>query len=244
MCEEAARLLGLYTSALSAFHRAQTTVVPEGKQKSGGGELAWASRVKEAAHRNLLRARRGYWEHVREHGCRETKGRQAVTPPASRSGVDTLWNGLRQAKDQLDLAFDGLTDAREVHASSLSGTADGHYLYQRALEIQEFAASEYLRKLADFKAAIAPAQGFDNPGHDSAAGDSGQERRGVELLTEREMQVLRLIASGKSGREIAELLGIAFKTVSVHRQKIYLKLEVHKTADLVRIAMRTGLIDT
>ena len=243
MCEEAARLLGLYTSALSAFHRAQTTV-PDGKLKTGDGELAWAIRVKESAHRNLLRGRRDYWEHVREHGCRETKGRPAVKPPAPRSGVDTLWNGLRQAKDQLDLAFDGLNDAREVHASSLSGTADGHYLYQRALEIQEFAALEYLRKLADFKAAVPPAQSFDNHRNGSPAGDSGQERRGVELLTEREIQVLRLIASGKSGREIAELLGIAFKTVSVHRYKIYSKLEVHKTADMVRIAIRTGLIDT
>jgi DNA-binding NarL/FixJ family response regulator len=66
---------------------------------------------------------------------------------------------------------------------------------------------------------------------------------GIELLTPREVEVLALIASGKSGREVAELLGISFKTVFVHRQKIYAKLQVHKVTDLIRIAMRMGLIE-
>ena len=242
MCEEAARLLGLYTSALSGFHRAQGRLV-DGKLKPRSGQFAQAILDKKAAHRTLLGARQSYWDHVREHACRETKSRPAATAPAPRSESDILWDRLREAKTQLDHAYDGLSDAREIHVSGLSAAADGHYFYQRALEIQEFAASEYLRILADFRAAIPPAHDFDSQGKGRPAGESGPARSVVELLTEREIQVLRLIASGKSGREIAELLGIAFKTVSVHRQNIYSKLEVRKTADLVRIAMRTGLID-
>lgn len=65
----------------------------------------------------------------------------------------------------------------------------------------------------------------------------------MELLSQREIQILTLIASGKSGREAAELLGIAFRTVTVHRQNIYSKLQIRKTADLVRIALRMGWID-
>src|SRR5579872_4519656 len=112
MCEEAARLLGLYTSALSGFHRAQNTFL-DGKLKPRDGEFAKAVRAKEAAHRTLLGARRGYWDHVREHGCRETKARPAANPPAPRADLDLLWDRLREAKTQLDLAYEGLNAARE-----------------------------------------------------------------------------------------------------------------------------------
>ena len=59
-------------------------------------------------------------------------------------------------------------------------------------------------------------------------------------LSPREREVLRLIAAGKSSREIAAELGIAFKTVVVHRHKLYRKLKIHKSVDLVRAAM--GLV--
>lgn len=62
-------------------------------------------------------------------------------------------------------------------------------------------------------------------------------------LSEREREVLVLIASGKSSREIASQLGIAFKTVTTHRYKIQQKLHLHKVADLTRAAIRMGLIE-
>ena len=62
-------------------------------------------------------------------------------------------------------------------------------------------------------------------------------------LSEREREVLVLIASGKSSREIASHLGIAFKTATTHRQKIQKKLQLHKVADLTRAAIRMGLIE-
>jgi RNA polymerase sigma factor (sigma-70 family) len=61
-------------------------------------------------------------------------------------------------------------------------------------------------------------------------------------LTEREREVLRLIASGLSNKEIADKLNISFKTVSAHRMKIMEKLDLHKAADLTRYALKTGIL--
>jgi DNA-binding NarL/FixJ family response regulator len=61
-------------------------------------------------------------------------------------------------------------------------------------------------------------------------------------LTEREREVLRLIASGLSNKEIADKLYISFKTVQAHRMKIMEKLDLHKAADLTRYALKTGIL--
>jgi DNA-binding NarL/FixJ family response regulator len=63
------------------------------------------------------------------------------------------------------------------------------------------------------------------------------------ILTAREKMVLRLIASGFSNKQIADKLSISIKTVETHRTKIMQKLNAHKTADIVRYAIKTGLID-
>ncbi len=64
----------------------------------------------------------------------------------------------------------------------------------------------------------------------------------VFTLTERERQVLVLVAEGKSTRHAANQLGISYKTVESHRSRILEKLGVHETASLVRYAIRAGLI--
>lgn len=65
----------------------------------------------------------------------------------------------------------------------------------------------------------------------------------VFALTERERQVLVLIAQGKSTKEAAAHLGISYKTTDSHRSRILEKLGVHETASLVRYAIRAGLIE-
>jgi PAS domain S-box-containing protein len=64
----------------------------------------------------------------------------------------------------------------------------------------------------------------------------------VFSLTERERQVLVLIAEGKSTKEAAARLGISYKTADSHRSRILEKLGVHETASMVRYAIRAGLI--
>src|SRR5262245_16861406 len=67
--------------------------------------------------------------------------------------------------------------------------------------------------------------------------------RMVFALTERERQVLVLIAGGKSTKETAAQLGISYKTADSHRSRILEKLGVHETASMVRYAIRAGLIE-
>ncbi|TAL00235.1 MAG: response regulator transcription factor [Rhodospirillaceae bacterium] len=63
-----------------------------------------------------------------------------------------------------------------------------------------------------------------------------------EPLTDRERQVLHLIAEGKSTKEVANLLKLSVKTAETHRTKIMRKLDIHNTAGLVRYAVRRHLI--
>jgi two-component system, NarL family, nitrate/nitrite response regulator NarL len=65
----------------------------------------------------------------------------------------------------------------------------------------------------------------------------------IEALTAREIQVLRLFATGLSTREVAASLGISPKTVETHRIRIYEKLGCKSVVDLTRIAVRTGLVE-
>ncbi len=62
-------------------------------------------------------------------------------------------------------------------------------------------------------------------------------------LTPREQEIMRLLAEGLSGKEIAERLFISPKTVENHRSSIMNKLDLHSTMELVRYAARLGLID-
>jgi two-component system response regulator NreC len=63
-----------------------------------------------------------------------------------------------------------------------------------------------------------------------------------ESLTPRELQVLQLVAEGKTTKEVASLLGVSFKTAESHRTRIMEKLDIHETAGLVRYAIRKGII--
>ena len=62
-------------------------------------------------------------------------------------------------------------------------------------------------------------------------------------LTPRELEILRLICEAKSNKEIAAELGLSANTVSVHRANIMDALGIHKTAELVLYAIRSGLVN-
>lgn len=64
----------------------------------------------------------------------------------------------------------------------------------------------------------------------------------TDPLSPRERQVLQLIAEGKTTKEVATLLGVSVKTADSHRTRIMKKLDMHGTAELVRYAIRTGLL--
>ena len=64
-----------------------------------------------------------------------------------------------------------------------------------------------------------------------------------ERLTERELEILRLLAEGYSSRQIAERLCLTVKTVLNHRRSIMDKLGVENPAQLIKYAIKTGLVD-
>jgi DNA-binding NarL/FixJ family response regulator len=63
-----------------------------------------------------------------------------------------------------------------------------------------------------------------------------------DALTDREKQVLKLVAEGRSNKEVAEVLGISVKTAMSHREHVMEKLGVHNRTELVRFALRKGVI--
>ena len=73
--------------------------------------------------------------------------------------------------------------------------------------------------------------------------DKNDTEKGYSNLTPREQEVLTLIAEGYSNAEIANDLFISIKTVDRHRENIMRKLNMHSRIDLVKYAIRTGLID-
>ncbi len=68
------------------------------------------------------------------------------------------------------------------------------------------------------------------------------EAEPYDRLTEREREILKLIADGNTSREIADMLVIGLKTVLGHRAKIMEKLNLHNRTELIKYAMRKGLV--
>lgn len=65
----------------------------------------------------------------------------------------------------------------------------------------------------------------------------------IDLLTSREREVLQMLAEGKTNKEIAVILNLSVYTVDAHRGRIMEKLNLHSINELVRFAVRKGLID-
>jgi RNA polymerase sigma factor (sigma-70 family) len=72
------------------------------------------------------------------------------------------------------------------------------------------------------------------------------QQRGLQdsydLLTEREKEILQLVAEGKSNKDVAAILNLSTNTVETHRTRIMQKLDLHSTADIVLYAVRKGII--
>src|SRR5215469_11377051 len=83
-----------------------------------------------------------------------------------------------------------------------------------------------------------------SPGISKAVVDAyvGKSELPPDPLTDRERQVLQLVAEGMTTKQIADVLGLSVKTADSHRTRIMQKLEIHETASLVRYAIRRGFI--
>jgi DNA-binding NarL/FixJ family response regulator len=71
-------------------------------------------------------------------------------------------------------------------------------------------------------------------------GGDGEDR--YQSLTDREKQVLKLVAEGNSNKEVAQILDISVKTAMSHRERVMQKLDIHNRTELVKFALKQGVI--
>ncbi|HWB85544.1 MAG TPA: response regulator transcription factor [Bryobacteraceae bacterium] len=93
--------------------------------------------------------------------------------------------------------------------------------------------------------AIAAGEGYISPAVSDAVLDDYRRHvtNPIDLLTSREREVLQMLAEGKTNKEIAGVLNLSVYTVDAHRGRIMEKLNIHSINELVRFAVRNGLID-
>lgn len=76
----------------------------------------------------------------------------------------------------------------------------------------------------------------------TASATPGEAADPYDALTDREKQVLKLVAEGRSNKEVADVLDISVKTAMSHREHIMRKLDLHSRTDLIRFAIQKGVI--
>lgn len=93
--------------------------------------------------------------------------------------------------------------------------------------------------------AVASGEGYLSPAVSNAVLDDYRRHvsNPIDLLTSREREVLQMLAEGKTNKEIAGVLNLSVYTVDAHRGRIMEKLNLHSINELVRFALRNGLVD-
>jgi DNA-binding NarL/FixJ family response regulator len=72
---------------------------------------------------------------------------------------------------------------------------------------------------------------------------TGSSRPAYERLSDRELEVMRGIATGKTVKEISAGLALSEKTISTYRTRLLEKMQMHSNAELIQYALREGLVD-
>jgi DNA-binding NarL/FixJ family response regulator len=153
--------------------------------------------------------------------------------------------------------FDAMAELRrqneDVRVIMLSAYIRDHYIeaaykagawgyFSKGDEMNAIVAG--IRKVADGDFALGPkVLERCQPHKGRAPGQDKTPKTKLELLTAREQEVLRLIGRGMSRTEIAKTLSRSPKTIDGHRELIMKKLDIHDRAELVRFAIREGLVE-
>ncbi len=119
--------------------------------------------------------------------------------------------------------------AADELVSAIKTVAEGHIYLQPALA--RWLLEDYQRLVKS----VGPPAPEDASGQSKYAVD-------LDILSERERQVLELVAEGLNNNDIGEQLELSPKTIARHRERIMGKLNMHSRTELVKFAIRTGLI--
>ncbi|MEV5890913.1 response regulator transcription factor [Nonomuraea fuscirosea] len=162
----------------------------------------------------------------------EVAARLAAVEPAPRVLV---LSASAEQEDVLEAVKAGASGylvksaSREEFLDAVRRTADGDAVFTPGLA--GLVLGEYRRLAAQ----------PGGPGDGSAGGSGGASGGGRPRLTERETEVLRLVAKGLSYRQVAERLVLSHRTVQNHVQNTLGKLQLHNRVELVRYAIERGL---
>jgi DNA-binding NarL/FixJ family response regulator len=161
-----------------------------------------------------------------------------VTMP-NLNGLEATRQIMKEMPDAKVLALSAYGDEAYVHQLTEAG-ASGYLLKQTAAVDLIKAVRETSKGNAFFSPA-ASKQLLDHYRHSFVNGVP--VKKGSEVLTTREAEVLQLIAEGKPNKQIASDLCISIKTVEKHRQQVMNKLHIHDIAGLTRYAISKGVIE-
>lgn len=153
-----------------------------------------------------------------------------------RSGLDALRDIKRFAPD-LPVLILSLYPEAQYARRALKAGASGYLTKDTAPEEVASAVRRILQGGRYVSATLAEQLAAD------LATSADDRREPLELLSDREIEVLRLIGNGKTPTEVAEQLALSIKTVSTYRTRILEKLSLHTTAELIRFAVDHRLID-
>jgi DNA-binding NarL/FixJ family response regulator len=129
-------------------------------------------------------------------------------------------------------------DDREYVSRFLKSGASG-YILKRAAGAELTSAVRAVHR-GGLVVDPALARSLLTPTAEPVVAGSGGER--YASLTDREKQVLKLVAEGNSNKEVAQVLGISVKTAMSHRERVMSKLDIHNRTELVKFALREGVI--
>jgi two-component system, NarL family, response regulator NreC len=151
-----------------------------------------------------------------------------------RSGIDAIPDLLKESPETRVLVLSMQDDPAYVREAFAAG-AKGYVLKEAA----DAEVAEAIREVADGKQYVHPALGAR-----LVAADAEERARAEEdPLSDREREVLRLLALGHTNQEIAQTLFLSVRTVETHRAHIMQKLRISTRAELVRYALSTGLLE-
>jgi two-component system invasion response regulator UvrY len=150
-----------------------------------------------------------------------------------RSGFDLL-HDLRRVKPDLPVLVLSMHAEEEFAVRAIRAGASG-YLRKDCSSTDLVSAIEVILEGRKFITASVALQLAEEIGHDG-------DRPLHERLSDRELEVLTLIASGKSTKEIAAMLSVGKSTVSTYRTRIMEKLKLHSNAEITRYGIRSGLV--
>jgi DNA-binding NarL/FixJ family response regulator len=154
------------------------------------------------------------------------------------NGLDAIARIL-QYDPKIAVIILSMHESREHVLRALQAGASGYVLKNAAVDELEKA----IRAVARGQKYLTPAVSEQVIASMTAPkGDAPGVQSTAESLTQRQREILQLIAEGRSSREIAAVLNISVKTVETHRSLLMERLNLHDVAGLVRYAIRVGLV--